>query len=51
MDATFETLITSIFLLSPFRKVIYIICTLLWMIDLIYRLYELNWINRKNFEK
>lgn len=51
MDASLETLITSILLLLPIRRIIFIICPLLWAIDLIYRLYELNWVNRNNIIK
>lgn len=48
MDASLETLITSVLLLTSIRKYIYIVCPVLWMLDLIYRLYELNWVNRYN---
>lgn len=48
MDISLETLITSVLLLFPIRKIIFIICPILWSIDLIYRLYELKWLNRKN---
>lgn len=46
MDAIMETLITSILLLLPIRKGIFMICPILWGIDLIYRLYELLCVNR-----
>ena len=42
MDATLETLITSIMLLMPIRKYLFIVCPILWILDLIYRLVELN---------
>lgn len=48
MDASMETLITSVLLIFPIRKLIFVICPLLWSIDLVYRLYELKWLNRKN---
>lgn len=47
MDASFETFITSVMLIFPFRKYIFIVCPILWMADLIYRLYEL----RRNFSE
>lgn len=50
MDASLETLITSVLLLVPIRKHIFVLCPILWIVDLIYRLYELNWINRNNLE-
>ena len=48
MDVSLETLITSVLLFFPIRKIIFIICPILWSIDLVYRLYELKWLNRKN---
>lgn len=48
MDASLETLITSVLLLLPIRGYIFIVCPVLWLVDLIYRLYELKWVNRGN---
>ena len=49
MDVSLETLITSVMLLLPIRNYIFIVCPILWLIDLFYRLYELNWVNRGNY--
>lgn len=51
MDASLETLITTVLLLTSMRKYIFVVCPLLWIIDMIYRIYELNWVNRKNVVK
>ena len=46
MDATLQCFITSILMLFPLRKYIFNICIILWIVDLIYRIYELKWCNR-----
>lgn len=48
MDTTLEMLITSVLLLMPIRRFVFIVCPVLWVMDMFYRIYELNWINRKN---
>lgn len=45
MDASLECLIISIFLLLPCRQLTVIICPILWLVDLVYRLYELKIVN------
>ena len=42
MDATLECFFASVLLLFPFRKAIFIICPCLWIMDMVYRLYELE---------
>ncbi len=49
MDISLETLITSVLLFFPIRKIIFIVCPVLWIVDLIYRIYELKWVNKDNF--
>jgi phosphatidylglycerophosphate synthase len=46
MDAISQCLITSVLLLTPFRKMIFVICPILWVMDLVYRLYELLIFNK-----
>jgi hypothetical protein len=46
MDAILQCLITSVLLLTPFRKMIFVICPILWVVDLVYRLYELLIFNK-----
>ena len=48
MDATLETLIVSILLLTPIRGWCLGICGVLWVADLCYRLYELKIFNKNN---
>ncbi|MFW5675577.1 MAG: CDP-alcohol phosphatidyltransferase family protein [Acetivibrio ethanolgignens] len=47
MDTSMECLVISVLLLLPIRDYIFVVCPLLWIADLCYRLYELKWINRK----
>ena len=47
MDAIFQCLIMSLMLPFTFRRAIFIVCPILWIMDLVYRLYELKWVNRK----
>lgn len=42
MDATLQTIIASIFLLTIFRKYLFVFDITLWILDLIYRIYEIN---------
>ena len=46
MDASLECLIFTVFLPFSIRKVIFIVCPIMWIVDLIYRLYELEYINK-----
>lgn len=46
MDATLECFIMSVCLFFPFRRIIFLICPLLWSVDMIYRIYELKIVNR-----
>lgn len=50
MDATLQCCITSILLVFPLRKYIFDICSMLWIVDLLYRIYELKWCNREHKE-
>ena len=47
MDASLECFLISVFLLFPFRAFVFVICPILWLADLLYRLYELKLLNRR----
>ena len=42
MDVTLQCLVSSIFLLTPYRNYLFLAYMGLWLIDLIYRLYEIK---------
>lgn len=42
MDATLQCLISTIVLMTPYREYVFFINMSLWIIDLLYRLYEVN---------
>lgn len=42
MDATLQTLVTTILLLTKFRGYLFLVNMFLWIIDMIYRLYEVS---------
>lgn len=46
MDAVLQCIITVILLLCKLRRYIFLLCFILWLCDLVYRLYELIWYNR-----
>lgn len=48
MDASLECLMISVFLLTPFRKMMFVVCPFFWILDLCYRMYELKVVNKKD---
>lgn len=42
MDASLQTIITTIFLLTPYRNYLFYVNMTLWIVDLIYRIYEVK---------
>ena len=42
MDVTLQCLVTALMLITPYREYLFLVNTVLWVVDLIYRLYEVQ---------
>lgn len=42
MDVTLQCLVTTLMLITPYREYLFLVNTVLWVVDLIYRLYEVQ---------
>jgi phosphatidylglycerophosphate synthase len=47
MDISMDALLLSVFLLLPIRRYVFIPSSILWILDMCYRMYELKWLNRR----